>query len=189
VVAAAVLLLAGRSSAQDAAAARPAETGPADTRPAATQPAARVTVGVVTEEGQRLVRAAVAADGKPLENATVSFHVRRTFGDLLLGQDKTLDDGTAAVPFPASLPGGKTGELVLVAEVTAPAEYAGACAELTAAGGRVVAAADDPFPRALWAPHAPLPLLVVIASLVAAVWTTYAFVISQVLAIRKGARS
>ena len=175
-----MLFLAGRSSAEETPA----------TQPAATQPSAHVALAVVTEEGQKLIRATVtAADGKPVENATVQFCVSRTFGDLKLGEDKTLDDGTAAVPFPVGLPGGPRGELALCAELKAPAPYAGACARITDASGLVVTPAAEPFPRALWAPHAPVPLLVVICSLLAGVWTTYVFVVSQVIAIWKGTRS
>ena len=179
IAAAGMLFLAGRSSAQSAPA----------TQPAATQPAALVTLSVVTEEGEKLIRATVTSGGKPVENATVEFCVRRTFGNLLLGQDKTLDDGTAAVKFPMGLPAGANGELALAAEVTSPAPYAGAGALITDVGGRVVGPVPDPFPRALWAPHAPLPLLIVICSLLAGVWTTYVFVVSQVVAIWKGAKS
>ena len=175
-----ILGLAGRSAAGQTPA----------TQPATTRPAANVTLNVVTEDREKLIRATITtSDGKPIENAAVQFFVRRTFGDLKLGEDKTLDDGTAAVPFPTGLPGGLTGELELCAEVKSPASYAGACAAITDNGGRVVKPAADPFPRALWAPHAPLPLLIVICSLVGGVWITYAFVVSQIIAIRKGAKS
>ena len=179
IAAACLLLPTGRASAEQVPA----------TQPAATQPTANVTLGIVTEDRQKLIRATVTArDGKPIENASVQFFVRRTFGDLKLGEDKTLDDGTAAVRFPVGLPGGATGELELCAEVKSPAPYAGACAVLADAGGRVVKPVADPFPRALWAPHAPVPLLVVICSLVGGVWVTYAFVVTQIIAIRKGAK-
>lgn len=178
----AVLYFTGRATAQ---------TTPPATQPAATQPAAKLALAVVTEEGHKLVRATVTGpDGKPVENASVLFCVRRTFGNLKLGEDKTLDDGTAAVPFPTGLPVDGAGEFVLGAEVKSPSAYAGACAQINDPGGLVPpAAAEDPFPRALWAPHAPLPLLIVICSLLAGVWTTYAFVVTQVIAIRKGPKS
>jgi hypothetical protein len=43
-----------------------------------------------------------------------------------------------------------------------------------------------PFPRALWSPHAPIPLLATLCCLLGGVWTTYMFVISQIIAIKKG---
>ena len=42
--------------------------------------------------------ATVTMGGKALPDASVVFSARRTFGALPLGEDKTLDDGTAAVP-------------------------------------------------------------------------------------------
>src|SRR5437762_10594386 len=71
-----------------------------------SQPKADISLALVTEEGKQLIRAVVVANGKPVENATVSFGVRRTFGTLVLGEDRTLDDGSAAVPFPNDIPGG-----------------------------------------------------------------------------------
>jgi len=179
-----LLFISGRARASEVSTSQPATSQPT------TQPAAKVVLAVVTEDREKLVRATVTAlDGKPVENASVQFFVCRTFGDLKLGEDKTLDDGTAAVRFPTGLPGGATGELQLCALVKAPAPYTGASAVITDAGGLLVKPVADPFPRALWAPHAPLPLLVVICSLLAGVWTTYAFVVSQIIAIYKGPKS
>jgi hypothetical protein len=172
------LCFAGRSSAQ---------TTTAATQPAATQPA-KVAIEVTTEDKDRIIRATVTAQGKPVENATVSFFVCRTFGNLKLGEDKTLDDGTAAVKFPLGLPGGPDGQLNLIALVSSP-PYTGASAEIASPGGIIVQSDPDPFPRALWSPHVPLWLLIAIGGLLAGVWSTYAFVVSQIIAIRKGARS
>jgi Ni/Fe-hydrogenase subunit HybB-like protein len=163
--------------------ARAAETQPASS----TQPSAQVALAVVTEDKEQLVRATITFNGKPVENATVQFFAGRTFGNLKLGEDKTLDDGTAAVKFPTGLPGGANGELNLIAEVTASTNYAGACTTITASGGVPARAAVEPFPRALWAPHAPIILLVVIACLFGSVWITYAYVTWQLFALRKGA--
>jgi molybdopterin-containing oxidoreductase family membrane subunit len=162
----------------------------ADTQPAtqaSTQPTAQIALAVVTEDKEQLVRATVTINGKPVENASVQFFAGRSFGNLKLGEDKTLDDGTAAVKFPVGLPGGPTGELNLIAEVTAPPNYAGAYAAITVSVGVPARPTPEPFPRALWAPHAPVILLVVIASLFGGVWITYAYVTWRLLALRKGA--
>ena len=156
----------------------------------ATAPATVLSLTVTTEDGQKLVRATILSGGKPVENATIQFSVQRTFGALKLGEDKTLDDGTAAVKFPSGLPGNAVGELTFIAEVKSPAQFAGVCTELNSPGGVVARPPDaEPFPRALWSPHAPIVLLVTLGAMVVGVWVTYAFVISQVIAIRKGARS
>ena len=119
----------------------------------------------------------------------MQFSVQRTFATLKLGEDKTLDDGTAAVKFPVTLPGNASGELVLVGEVTAPPAIAGICTEMTSTGGVLAKAPEeDAFPRALWAPRAPVVLLVVLAVMFGGVWITYVFVVAQIVAIKRGAR-
>lgn len=165
-----------------------AGAGPATQAGAATQPAGQLSLDVVTEEGQKLIRATLTAGGKPVEDATISFGVRRTFGVLVLGQDKTLDDGTAAVPFPADLPGSAEGVLKVVAKVTAPAAFASVEKEASFGGAVKVDTASHPLPRALWSPHAPVELIIPIVVLLAGVWSTYAFAIAQIIAIKKGAK-
>jgi hypothetical protein len=153
-----------------------------------TGPAAqkvRLTLNVVTEEQRKQLQATVtlAAADKPVENVTVAFAVKRTFGDLVLGLDKTLDDGTAAVLFPSDLPGGLTGQIRVAASVTAPPEYAGARVEVILPAGRAAPDTSQAFPRALWAPRAPVLLIVIIFLILGAVWFCYAYVVVQVVAI------
>jgi hypothetical protein len=96
-----------------------------------------------------------------------------------------LDDGTAAVPFPARLPGGHTGDLVIAAEVKAPPQDAGLRSETTLPGGVVLTPPSDPFPRAVWAPRAPFGLVATIFGLLTIVWTTYAYVVTQLVKLRR----
>jgi hypothetical protein len=153
----------------------------------ASQPAAQPTVSlsIVTDEGQNQVRATVKLNDRPLENAAIVFSVRRTFGNLVIGNDTTLDDGTAQTRFPQGLPGGAKGELQLLADVKSTDKYTAARGEMTIGGGVVVPPVTDPFPRAFWAPHAPFWLIASITVLLGGVWTTYLFVVTQVLAIRR----
>jgi hypothetical protein len=169
IAAAVVLCVSGRSSAQ------------------ATQPTATMTLKVVTEDDQKSVQGTlIGADGKPIENATVDFYVARTFGNMKLGEDKTLDDGTAAAKYPVGLPGGTTGKLSFLAQVKTPDQYAAVSAHVSDNGGKIVPLDPDPYPRALWSPYAPFGLLALLGCLLGGVWTTYAFVVSQIIAIKKG---
>ena len=160
---------------------------PATTSASLPTPSLALSVG--EEEHKKIIRALVTLNGKPVENAAVSVFARRTFGKLPLGKDTTLDDGTAAVAFPTGLPGDAAGQLQVVAEVAGTPQYAAVTAQSTLSGGTIVAEAQDPFPRALWAPHAPIALIVPIVILLGGVWTTYIYVISQIIAIRRGAQS
>ncbi len=170
-----------------------------------------------TEDGQEILLATVTRGGEPVEGASVTFTIERTFGALRLGQETTLDDGTAAVPFPAGLPAALDGRLLVRAEVAgastaallpADARAASVDDELSAAGiplhQRLLARAlgdrlvrletpnvllrSSPIPRALWAPRAPLALLVALVALLGGVWLTYGTVVYQLLRIRRGER-
>jgi len=112
--------------------------------------------------------------------------IRRTFGNLIVGTDTTLDDGTAAVAFPSDLPADYDKTLDVIAVIKAPPQYAAVSEEAKLAGGIPLLTPVDPFPRALWAPHAPWPLLLTIGILLAGVWITYAFTVIQVIFIKRG---
>ena len=149
----------------------------------------QLSLTTVSEEGHHQIQATLLSAGKPVENATISFGVKRTFGTLVLGEDKTLDDGTAAVNFPVDLPGNARGEIEVVAQVKAPQQFASVQTAATFSGAKYFTARSEPLPRALWAPHAPPALVIPIVVLVGGVWVTYAFVVAQVLAIRRGGKS
>ena len=146
----------------------------------------QITLKVTSEDSQKVILATVTTSGKPLANVTIGFFVKRTFGNLGIGHDVTLDDGTAAVPFPVTLPGGAMGQLQVIAVITDPNRYSSVRGEATFGGALIVSNQADVFPRTLWTPQAPLALILTIAILVAAVWGTYFYVIVQIFRIRKG---
>lgn len=158
-----------------------ATAGAESTRP-------QLKVSTTVEEGKENIVATVTLDGKPVEGSVVQFMVRRTFGNLMVGTDTTLDDGTAAVAFPTDLPADYDGTLDVIAMIKSPAQYSSISGEGKFTGGVPIVVPADPFPRALWAPHAPLPLLITIGILLTGVWTTYFFVVTQIILIKKGAR-
>jgi Ni/Fe-hydrogenase subunit HybB-like protein len=136
-----------------------------------------------TEDKQEMLVAKVTANGVPVKGATVAFSVKRTFGLMTLGEDQTLDDGTAAVTFPKALPGDARGELTFRITLQSPPELEGSAADVKLAG-----AAARPWrtvpPRALWSSRVPLAVPATIAFLVLCVWSTYAFVVIQLAALR-----
>ena len=189
------VLLAGTvaslAGARPARAQTPAATAPpasaavsTDTAAAATAPAARITLQRRSEEGQDVIVATVlSSTGAPIAGATVQFSVARTFGEMKLGTDQTLGDGTAATPFPAGLPGDSAGRLAVRATVQAPVALEGTAVQSLLPGGALPHAAIAGAPRALWAERAPLPLVLTIAILALCVWGTYAFVVGQLVAM------
>jgi hypothetical protein len=156
---------------------------PQDTRPAP----AEIRVAVGTEEGKQVLIATVMNDGKPVAGASVKFSVARLFGQLSLGIGETLDDGTAAVPFPEDLPGGATGELDVTAAIQSPKELVGVRVNTKIPGGAVVPSTANAFPEELWSPRAPRPLVITIVLLVASAWIVYVGVVARLLKIRNEA--
>lgn len=156
-------------------------------------PAAAVPLIVLkpaVEEGKQVLQALVTLAGKPVPDAKIRFGIRRTFGTLWLGEDTCDPDGIAAIAFPINLPGNERGELEATVTILGPQAWAGIEHAQWITGGRAVAPPSaDSFSRALWAPHAPLPLIASILGAVGLVWCSYAFVLTQILAIRKGGRS
>lgn len=156
---------------------------------AAKKPRPEIAITTSVEEGKKVILAKVTLNGKPVENAKVTVQVQRTFGQITLGTEATLDDGTVAVPFPTDLPGGVAGQIHVVAEIKSPPEYAATRAQATLDGALKAQLESNPFPRALWSPKAPLALILTICALLAVVWSTYTYVLVQLIKIKKGAKA
>lgn len=148
----------------------------------AAQGKAVIELTRTTEDKQEMLVAKVTANGLPVKGATVAFSVRRTFGLMTLGEDQTLDDGTAAVKFPTALPGDAKGELTFHVALQSPPELDGSAADVKLAGSPARPWPSVP-PRALWSSRVPLAIPVTIAFLLLCVWSTYAFVVTQLAAL------
>ncbi len=168
------------------------------------------------EEGKKMLIATLTQDGKPLEGVPISFSVDRTFGKLVIGEDKTLEDGSAAIPAPEGMVSGPRGELRVTAQATlpdappletqagtevaapsTPAEPAASPAttpsrvidaQFTLKGGAKFMQEQEFVPRALWAPRAPVALLATVTVIMVLVWGSYAFIVSQIIKIKQGAK-
>jgi hypothetical protein len=151
-------------------------------------PEPRILISRKIEEGKAMLVATVLRGEKPVEGACVAFFAERLLGWLALGKDVTIDDGTAAVPFPGDLPGGKDGSLRIKAVIESPADLKSLSQTSTLAGARVFVEKVDPFPRTLWGPRAPVALLVTFGVLLAGVWSAYGYIVFQLLKIGQGVK-
>jgi hypothetical protein len=149
-----------------------------------TQPVINLSVDV--EDGKKMLHAVVTLDGKPRENVVLDYFAQRSFGNLSLGEDTTLDDGTSAVAFPTDLPGSTDGNLHVIAKIKSPQAFESVSTTQAFPADRQPQVSSNQFPRALWAPNAPLALTISIFVMLAVVWGSYLFVFSRVLAIRRG---
>ena len=136
-----------------------------------------------SEDGQEMLVATTTVNGQPVAGASVAFSVVRTFGNVALGEDQTLDDGTAAVPYPQGLPGNAHGDLDFRVTVLSPPALASAPVQVTIGGAARSSTAPEDFPRALWSSRAPLAIVGTIAFLLLCVWGTYGFVVVQLAAM------
>lgn len=179
--------------------------------------APKLDLKTAVEEGKKMLIATVTRDGKPLEGVPISFYVDRHFGRLKIGEDKTLEDGSAAVEVPENLAAGPDGELKISAQATlpdTPPEETQASTQVAMrpapdeppaspapAPARIIDAAftmkgevrmlqeQGREQRALWAPRAPIPLLATVSAILVVVWGSYAFVVSQIIKIKLGAKT
>jgi Ni/Fe-hydrogenase subunit HybB-like protein len=152
----------------------------------ATTPATAVELTRATVDSQSFLVATVTANAHPVAHAVVMFSVDRTFGVMALGEDTTQADGTAKVAFPTGLPSDLKGGLVFHSAVQSMTDSPGPVAVLRLTEGvspRPTSTANAP--RALWSSRAPLPMVGTILFLLLCVWTTYAFVVWQLVALSR----
>lgn len=152
------------------------------------KPTPQVTVSSALEDDEKVLVAVVRLDRQPVKDAEVTFFANRLFGKLSIGTATTSEEGRAVVSFPVDLPGDANGELRLEAEITTPPEYASVRGQITCEAGLKKERQIDPFPRALWSPKAPRGVVFTIFTLLSIVWSTYSFVIRQLIQIRRTAR-
>jgi molybdopterin-containing oxidoreductase family membrane subunit len=169
-----VLLVCGVAAAAPLSAARAQTAQAAQT----AQTKAVIELTRTTEDKQEMLVAKITSNGQPVKGATVAFSVKRAFGLMTLGEDQTLDDGTAAVKYPTALPGDAKGELTFRVALRAPPELDGSATDVRLAGAPARPWTSVP-PRALWSSRVPLAIPATIAFLLLCVWSTYAFVVTQ----------
>jgi hypothetical protein len=149
-------------------------------------PALELSAQVTVEDGQPMVVAKVLREEKPSMGVGVAFFVRRTFGEIKLGEDTTLDDGTAAIALPKGLPGSQQGTLSLRLQLTSPSEIAGVQKVLSIPAPAANLSKFNGEERTLWARKAPIPLLALLGVILALVWGAYALVIRELIHLKKG---
>jgi hypothetical protein len=123
----------------------------------------------------------------PVSGETVSVFVPRMFSNFIIGE-LTLDDaGTASLEFPSDLPGGKEGNLTIVAAFIDNATYGNVEKREIIHWG----IPTDYLPtshRALWTQRAPGWMIYTLSVLLAGVWGHYFFAIISLIRIKIAAK-
>ncbi|MFI5132708.1 MAG: hypothetical protein ACHQEB_00145 [Chitinophagales bacterium] len=141
----------------------------------------RLLTAIVTE---------MSKDGKeiPAKNAEVKFYVQRLFGIMPASEDNAIstdEKGQASFAFPKNIPGDTAGVITVVARMEDNKKFGNVENKAPETWGTALIMDKDPFPRALWEPYAPLPLVITISMLFGGVWLVYFFIFYQLRKIKK----
>ncbi|TAL68380.1 MAG: hypothetical protein EPN88_07160 [Bacteroidetes bacterium] len=154
---------------------------------------ANLTLNLNPHDTTRLATAKVTEIGKdgkeiPVKGAEVKFYVQRLFGIMPAAEDNAIETdekGDASFAFPGNIPGDTAGVLTVAVRMLDNEKFGNVENKAVTSWGTVLASERDPFPRALWEPYAPLPLVITISSLFGGVWFTYFFIFFHLRKIKK----
>jgi 5-hydroxyisourate hydrolase-like protein (transthyretin family) len=154
---------------------------------------ANLTLNLNPQDTARLLTAKVTETGKdgkeiPVKDAEVKFYVQRLFGIMPAAEDYTIntdENGEAVFSYPKGIPGDTAGLITIAARMEDNEQYGNVENKANASWGTRLMVEKDPFPRALWEPYAPLPLIITISTLFGGVWFVYFFIFNQLRKINK----
>lgn len=132
-------------------------------------------------------------DGRvvPLKDVAVKFYVQRLFGDLAPMEDNSVNtdaNGEAVFNFPKYIPGDTAGAYNVVAKIEDNDRYGNIEKRSPTNWGVKLKTENDPFPRALWEPYAPIPLVITVSVLFGGVWMVYGYLFIQMFKIKKASK-
>ncbi|MFI5188349.1 MAG: hypothetical protein ACHQF0_16580 [Chitinophagales bacterium] len=135
----------------------------------------------------------IGKDGKeiPVKDAEVKFYVKRLFGIMPAAEDYTIntdENGEAVFSYPKDIPGDTAGLITIAARMEDNKDFGNVENMANTSWGTPLMVEKDPFPRALWEPYAPLPLIITISTLFGGVWVIYFFIFYQLRKIKKEAQ-
>jgi hypothetical protein len=126
-----------------------------------------------------------AGEKEMLDGEDVSFLVPRMFSNLLIGQE-TLAEGNASLEFPNNLLGDSVGNLKVLVKLDEHADFGTVEAVQDARWGKPVLFHLQEHPtRGLWAPTAPLWMLITLVIMLLGVWGHYIYSFIQIYLIYK----
>lgn len=128
-------------------------------------------------------------DGKdiPVKDAEVKFYVQRLFGIMPAAEENTAttdENGIAEFYLPKDVKGDTIGNINIIARIEDNSSFGNIESEVIVPWGVPLTVDKNPFPRALWEPYAPLPLILTISILFGGVWFTYCFILYQLRKIK-----
>jgi hypothetical protein len=154
---------------------------------------AGLTLTLSSQDTTRTVTAKVMETDKkgnavPVKGIDVKFYTKRLFGIMPAAEEysePTDESGIATFSYPKDIKGDESGSITLVARIEDNESYGNIENRAIAPWGIPLVVDKNPFPRALWEPYAPLPLILTILLLFGGVWSTYFFIFFQLHKISK----
>lgn len=152
---------------------------------------ASITVTFSEEDGVKtLIATATDQEGLPIEDLELYFYVKRTFSLLPIGDpfNSTDENGIIEIEFANDLPGDTEGNLEIVIKLIESDLYNDQTVEVIKDWGIPIVIEDPKSEkRSLWsaAANAPLSLIVLITSMIAAVWYIICYIIFTLFKISR----
>lgn len=152
---------------------------------------ASITVTFSEEDGVKtLIATATDKEGLPIEDLELYFYVKRTFSLLPIGDpfNSTDENGIIEIEFANDLPGDTEGNLEIVIKLIESDLYNDQTVEVIKDWGIPIVIEDPKSEkRSLWsaAANAPLSLIVLITSMIAAVWYIICYIIFTLFKISR----
>ncbi len=152
-----------------------------DAQEQGTYKEANLSISINTADTDRLVTVKATEldkDGKekPIAKATINFYIQRLFGTMPAAEDRTAttdDKGEGTFILPRDIKGDTLGNIIVVAKIEDNDIYGNVDSKVDAKLGIALLVDKNPFPRALWEPRAPAPLVITISVIFSCVWLVY----------------
>lgn len=143
-----------------------------------------------SDSSKMLTAKVTSLDGTPVKDIEVHFYVKRLFGLLpvesSMGNIPTDEKGETSIDLPKkNFPGDTAGNIIIIAKIEENETYGTVETQSVMKIGAPLKIENDLFPRALWAPNAPLALILTFVVLIGGVWCAYSFVAYQIYKIKK----
>jgi hypothetical protein len=154
----------------------------------------RMAVDYVTEDSTNRIKvhcSIMNAEGQdvPVSDLEIDVFVERLFGELPISTEfNTTDDfGQANILFPDNVRGGADGQLVVLVRIIDHEEYGNLVNRKEISWGTHLIQNGQARERLMWAAknNAPLPLVIIINSVLIAVWGMILYIVFNVVKIRR----
>jgi hypothetical protein len=156
----------------------------------------RIEISFFDTDSLKQIKAVVSEQdslrqGVPIEGLDLYFYVQRSFSLLPIGSvfNTTDESGKVEIDFPKDLPGDVKGNIILFVKIEDSPPYRDTILQRTIAWGIPLIIDEKQNKRTLWAAasNAPLPLILLVNSILLIVWGLILYILLQLYMIHKEA--